>query len=270
MSNAKQTNINRRDFLKAIGIGAVAMSGFGCDPKSANKATLVGSRPNIILIMADDISAQDFSCYGGTNPLNTPNIDNLAKTGVQFRTAYATPLCGPTRAMLLSGNYATRTGHWCNWGAFNTGSVDSVRGQTFYSIMQDAGYATAVTGKWSWDKPNIPAHFDEACIWPREVESLTDEMKAQYKGPVGTDPLWHATSRYWHPCVVKNGKLMETKPDDYGPDIYTDFVVDFADGDALNGVISSLYTNNMSNKNKSIGTNIVVIWPSKSKKEQQK
>ncbi len=233
MYDANRTNINRRNFLKAIGMGAIAAGVTGCDidpgkTAGGGKTTLTGSRPNIILIMADDASAQDFSCYGGTNPLQTPNVDKLAKTGVQFRTAYATPLCGPSRALLLSGKYATRTGHWCNWGAFNTGSVNSVEGQTFYRLLHDAGYKTAVTGKWSWDRPNTPAHCDEACIWPREVEQLTDEMKAQYKGPVGTDPLWHATSRYWQPCVLKNGELMPTTPDDYGPDIYTDFVIDFA------------------------------------------
>src|SRR5215207_9768833 len=60
------------------------------------------SKPNILLIVADDLGYTDLGCYGGD--IKTPNIDQLAKQGLQFTNFHTSPLCAPTRAMLLSGN----------------------------------------------------------------------------------------------------------------------------------------------------------------------
>ena len=69
-------------------------------------------RPNIILILTDDVGLGNIHCYGG--PFNTPNIDKLATTGTKFTYCYATPLCGPSRCQLLTGRYPFRTGHNSN------------------------------------------------------------------------------------------------------------------------------------------------------------
>ena len=66
-------------------------------------------RPNIIFILADDLGTGDVSCYGADNR-KTPNIDQLAARGMRFTHAYTAPLCGPSRACIMTGRYAFRTG----------------------------------------------------------------------------------------------------------------------------------------------------------------
>jgi arylsulfatase A-like enzyme len=66
------------------------------------------NKPNVILVLLDDVSAKEFSCYGGQG-IKTPNLDRMARDGVMFRTAWSTPLCGPSRALLHTGRYGGRT-----------------------------------------------------------------------------------------------------------------------------------------------------------------
>ncbi|MGS0525275.1 sulfatase-like hydrolase/transferase [Zobellia nedashkovskayae] len=103
------------------------------------KEVLDEKRPNIILIMVDDLGYEGIGSYGGTS-YNTPNIDKLAATGMQFNQAYAQPLCTPTRVKLMTGQYNFR-----NWEAFG---ILNPKQKTFGHIMQDAGYATCMVGKW--------------------------------------------------------------------------------------------------------------------------
>lgn len=195
-------------------------------------------RPNIIFLLADDYGAEDVKCYNPKTTFETPNIDRLAATGVQFGICYSTPLSGPSRALLMSGQYAQKTGHWCNSGVFNKDfddfPYDLVNGETFYRSLHEAGYTTAVTGKWDGDKGITPKYFDEACIWPREVQFIPEGV--DYKGKKKVDdPMWRPTARYWQPFIMKNGEFYETQKDDFGPDIFSDFVLDFVkrnkDGD---------------------------------------
>src|SRR3954465_7609665 len=67
------------------------------------------AKPNIIFILADDLGIGNVSCYGADN-FKTPNLDALAKGGMRFEHCYAAPLCGPSRALLMTGRYAFRTG----------------------------------------------------------------------------------------------------------------------------------------------------------------
>src|SRR5688572_3919600 len=70
------------------------------------------SRPNILLILADDLGAECLNSYGGTS-YRTPNLDKLARTGLRFENCYATPLCSPSRVQIMTGRYGFRTG-WTN------------------------------------------------------------------------------------------------------------------------------------------------------------
>ena len=79
-----------------------------CSEKAEEKDT-TSQKPNIILIMSDDQGWGDLSISGNTN-LSTPNIDALAQNGVSFENFYVQPVCSPTRAELLTGRYAARTG----------------------------------------------------------------------------------------------------------------------------------------------------------------
>ena len=73
-----------------------------------------GKKPNIVLILVDDVSADMFSCYGQKGSAKTPNIDRIAKEGIQFKTCFAPAICAPSRALFMTGVYANRTGVFRN------------------------------------------------------------------------------------------------------------------------------------------------------------
>lgn len=109
------------------------------------KAKASGSKPNIIFILADDLGIGDVSCYGSDNN-KTPIIDKLAKSGMQFNKAYTAPLCGPSRARILTGRYAFRT------GAVNQDRVGEIKPENevmIPTVLKSAGYTSAMVGKWS-------------------------------------------------------------------------------------------------------------------------
>ena len=100
-------------------------------------------KPNIILMLSDDVGLGDIGCYGG--PFSTPNIDKLAGGGTQFTYCYATPLCGPSRCMLLTGRYPFRTGLISNQ---SQPALSAHKEIMIPTVMKKAGYATACVGKW--------------------------------------------------------------------------------------------------------------------------
>jgi N-acetylgalactosamine-6-sulfatase len=144
----------------------------------------VDHRPNIVVILADDLGYGDLACYGRTD-INTPNLDRLAREGVRFTDHYANgPECTPTRAALLTGRYPQRVGGLeCAIGTGNVGRYDDAirlreindlglpaEEQTIAKLLSEAGYATAITGKWhlGYEPKFAPQHhgFDYAfyCI----------------------------------------------------------------------------------------------------------
>ncbi len=186
---------------------------------------------NFVVMLADDIGAKELACYG--HPTHkTPNLDALAATGVMFKTAYVTPICHPTRFEIMTGQYGYRNGIFQFAGRPGGPKPDDPAEQitnhvTFGQVMQAAGYATAHAGKWqlSGKLPTLvrEAGFDEYCMWAYR-HNLPEGVvhKGGYE-----DARKSKTSRYWHPSIVKNGEYLPTGPNDYGPDIFSDFVVDF-------------------------------------------
>jgi arylsulfatase A len=146
--------LNRRDFLKSLGMGAAALALRGCVSGSSNK-------PNVILILADDLGYGDVGCYG-SRIINTPHIDALAKSGMRFTDFHSNgPMCSPTRAAVLTGRYQQRC------GIEGVLSVKSNRDAgmapeevTFAEVLNGAGYATACLGKWhlGYTVPFIPVN----------------------------------------------------------------------------------------------------------------
>ncbi len=160
-------------------------------------------RPNVILIMADDSAVDNYGCYGSTF-FRTPRIDELAKTGIRFEHCYSEPVCTSSRVKLMTGRDGIR-----NYVAF--GTLDKSE-TTFGTMIKNAGYATAVAGKWQLHgAPNgslaPDCGFDTFCLW-------------NYPGS--------GRERFWNPQIIQDGKLLETTKDDYGPDIFANFVIDFA------------------------------------------
>lgn len=107
--------------------------------------------PNIILIMADDLGYGDLSCFG-SEEIDTPNIDNLADRGVTFTDYHANgPVCSPTRAALVTGRYQQRSGLEgviYVGGATRQVGLDPGEAYSLARAFRDAGYTTAVYGKW--------------------------------------------------------------------------------------------------------------------------
>jgi arylsulfatase len=128
----------RRHFLKTLAWGAAAVT-TGCHGLSKNSKS---SRPNFVLIIGDDISVDDFGCYGHPR-IRTPNVDALAAGGIRFTNAYLTASqCSPTRCSIISGRYP-----------HNTGAPELhmplPTGQPLFPLkLKEAGYYTAAAGKW--------------------------------------------------------------------------------------------------------------------------
>jgi arylsulfatase A-like enzyme len=115
-------------------------------------------RPNILLIFSDDHAYQSISTYG-TTLTRTPHIDQLAVEGVRFDRCYVTnSLCGPSRACILTGKYSHKNGFYSNRSEFD-GSQ-----QTMPKLLRQAGYQTAVIGK--WHLVSDPTGFDHWEILP--------------------------------------------------------------------------------------------------------
>ena len=121
------------------------------------------NKPNVLLIYVDDLGYGDLGCYGG-NVIPTPNIDQLASEGVMFTNGYVpSPVCGPSRLALLAGSYTQRYGvYWNNdlWSRYGFKLPDNQKLVT--ETFRDAGYATAMVGKWNITENDASAFVDES------------------------------------------------------------------------------------------------------------
>lgn len=181
-------------------------------------ASAAGAPPNLVLIMVDDLGPEWISSYGGEG-IETPNIDKLAEGGMVFRNAYSMPQCTPTRVTLLTGQYPFRhgwTNHWDvpRWGAGC--HYDPQKNVSFPRLLRDAGYATAIAGKWQ---------INDFRVQPRVLyEHGFDEWSVWTGGEGGNPP---SNARYWDPYVYTNTTDSRIYAGDFGPDIFTDFLVGF-------------------------------------------
>lgn len=158
-------------------------------------------RPNIIMILADDLGYEVLGANGGTS-YRTPHLDRLAADGMRFERGYSTPLCTPTRVQLMTGKQNFR-----NYVSF--GLLDPHE-RTFANHLRDAGYATAIAGKWQLGgDSSTPAHFgfDEHLLW-------------QLHGP----DFW---TRYRDPVLSRTGGVTDTLTGRYGPDAFAEFIEGF-------------------------------------------
>lgn len=192
---------------------ALFLGGACSDPESKDAAQ-AHRKPNVILIMADDLGYETLGCNGGAS-YDTPVLDRLAATGVRFENAHALPLCTPTRVSLMTGKY-----NWRNWHSF--GILDP-EAKTIGHWMTEAGYRTCISGKWQLQSYNPPDFMPEYRGLGQRVE---DSGFEEYF-------LWHAEhtedkgSRYADPTINDNGTYLADTKEKYGPDLYTDYILDF-------------------------------------------
>ncbi len=159
------------------------------------------AKPNIIMILSDDVGLGDVHCTGGH--FSTPHIDALASGGTRFEYCYAMPLCGPSRCETLTGRYPFRTGLISNQSA---GALEGHKEIMIPTVMKKAGYATACVGKWG-QMPFGPGEwgFDEY---------------------IST----HGSGRYWAEQKIdyeENGQWETLKEGEYLPDLMHTFIVNF-------------------------------------------
>jgi len=157
-----QNGMNRREFLKYAGAGLATLA----IPASLTAAG--NRRPNIIVIVADDLGYAELGCQGSKD-IPTPNTDSIAKNGVRFTSGYVScPVCSPTRAGLITGRYQQRFGHEFNPGPAGQASENfglPLAETTLASRLKSAGYTTGIVGKWhlGYDEKYRPLDrgFDE-------------------------------------------------------------------------------------------------------------
>ncbi len=171
----------------------------------AAPAALAADKPNIVFILADDLGIGNIGCYGADQTVKTPNIDALARGGMRYTNAYTVPLCGPSRAAILSGRYAFRT------GATNQDATGEMKPsvETFLpKILKPAGYATSMIGKWG-QLPLGPAEF-----------GFDEHLKFQ-----GSGVYWNTQDKGKNYTV--NGKSVPLRDKEYLPDVMHRHAVDF-------------------------------------------
>ncbi|MFG0335495.1 MAG: sulfatase-like hydrolase/transferase, partial [Maioricimonas sp. JB049] len=161
--------------------------------------------PNIVVIMADDLGYGDVSCYGAT-ALETPNIDRLAREGVRFTSGYCSAsTCTPTRYSFLTGTYAFRQ-DGTGIAPPNSPAIVKPGTETIASLLKQAGYATAVIGKWhlglggpdgpDWNgllKPGpLEIGFDRCYLLPTTNDRVPQVYVENHhvKNLDPADPLW--------------------------------------------------------------------------------
>ncbi|WP_297086547.1 sulfatase-like hydrolase/transferase [uncultured Draconibacterium sp.] len=211
-------------------------------------ATIAGAqsvqKPNIIFLMIDDCSAVEFSCYATENhPAgnHTPVIDKLAKSGVQFTTCWASPLCKPTRAMLMSGKYGANTKVYGN-KLNRTDNDFAKQHKPFSKVLKDNGYDTAISGKWhlpgnagqneyGFDEYSLLGGyftpFEKEVVWDGLWFSWSNAAETFYDTAVIGKNNQKYPALYWNGCVIENGKLLPSDSDTFGPDLNQKFAVEY-------------------------------------------
>jgi len=181
------------------------------------------NRPNVVLILADDLGYSDIGCYGGE--IRTPNLDRLGRSGVRSTQFYNTARCSPSRASLLTGRHPHQTGIGVLAGAGSGGYPGSLddRSATVAEMLADAGYATGMSGKW-----HLSAELRESDgSWP------TRRGFADFFGTMS------GCGSYYDPGTLHRGEVDASAeardPQFFYTDAITAHAVEFIDRQAADG-----------------------------------
>ncbi len=159
----------RRKFLKILSFTIPAMAGAMALPGHIHSKNSSAPRPNIILIMSDDMGFSDIGCYG--SEIKTPNLDKLASNGLRFTQFYNNGRCCPTRASLLTGLFPHQTGVGMMMRDKNLPGYKGDLNKNCVTIaeaLKPAGYTTYMSGKWHVTKHKNTQDETEKYNWPRQ------------------------------------------------------------------------------------------------------
>lgn len=189
--------------------------------------------PNIILILTDDQGYGDLGCYGSPN-IRTPNLDRMADEGMRLTSFYVAPVCGPSRAQLMTGCYHTRVSHSHseNAGAKTGLHPDEI---TIAEALKPAGYVSKMIGKWhlGQEPEFLPTHqgFDSYFgvpysndMWPYHPRMPVTENedglfraireRAEYTGFARQGTYYAAGEGFYDPLpLMRNESVAELNPD---------------------------------------------------------
>jgi arylsulfatase A-like enzyme len=181
----------------------------------AVNAAAAPPKPNVLLILADDLGVECLSSYGGTSH-RTPNLDRLAKEGMRFTHCFSNPFCSPSRGQLLTGRYPFQNGLKV---VLHSKSQENIylrpTQPSFARQLRQHGYATQIVGKWHValeHKHNTIADFgfDHSQTW-----SIFDTEGAK-------------TTRFWNPYLLRDGRIIAGEVKNrYGPDVDLEVYLDF-------------------------------------------
>jgi arylsulfatase len=204
-------------------LGAIVFVGFSSIilPLSAQEDT----RPNILLIVVDDMGFSDISPFGGE--IRTPNLDSLAKEGMIFTDFHTGPTCSPTRSMLISGT----DNHLAGMGSMGEAIAPNQAGKPGYegymnekvvsiaTLLRDAGYFTALSGKW---------HLGEEPEHDPYHRGFQKTFTMLQGGASHFDDEWMMYANYT-PTYRENAVQTHVPRDFYSTEVYTDKIMEYID-----------------------------------------
>jgi arylsulfatase A-like enzyme len=192
----------------------------------ASASVAAAERPNILLIVADDLGYSDLGAFGGE--IATPNLDTLAASGLQLTSMYAAPTCSPTRAMLMSGtdNHLAGLGTMAEalpqlpflQGKPGYEGYLNQRSHSIAELLRDGGYRTSMVGKW---------HLGLAPEQGPDRRGFEQSFTLLEGGGVHFKPKAGSTAKIEQVTYRENGQPVELPDDFYSTDFYTDKLLDY-------------------------------------------
>ena len=229
--------MRRLPFLKAIALFIVFISAESCSKEfkqtpltpqnTASLNSIASSKPNIILIIADDVG-REIPTYNGGQSYSTPNLDFMAANGMQFPYFFSHPDGPPSRLALITGKYNYR-----NWIKFGYLPLNST---TFANMLKSTGYETCYVGKWQLDGGNssiIKHGFNKYLVYMPFDPSLQHGHDQYYR-------------RYKNPYLYENGSFLTNAQVEgkYSEDMFFDYASKFIDSNKTNPFLM-VYANNL-------------------------
>jgi arylsulfatase A-like enzyme len=223
---AEERVCSRRAFLGSAGAGVAGLALAGCRPKlarapapSPDRKASAEMKPNVLLILVDDLGYGDLSSYGAPD-LRTPAIDGVASSGVRFGRFYANcPVCSPTRASVLTGRFpdlvgvpgVIRTHRQNSWGRLSEDAV------MLPQVLAQTGYDTAIIGKWH--------------LGLRTPDTPTERGFAHFRGFLGDMMDDYFNHRRHGTNYMRSGRE-EIDPEGHATDLFSDWAAEYVRGRA--------------------------------------